>query len=79
MAAFPGLKAQDHRLPVVIEKGARDHFESSADLVSDDDVVVIFTQLIYVIHVAKGSLPEGPHEEARGVAPGRPKGAQYRR
>ncbi len=37
-------------------------------MVSDDSVIVVLAQLIDVIHIAKGGLPEGLHKEATEAA-----------
>jgi hypothetical protein len=59
-AAGPGAHAHHHHLSVAVEDGARNCLKGVKDLTSDNDVVVVLTQLIDVVLIT----PRRAHEEA---------------
>ncbi len=63
-AASPGTEAKDDRPPVAVEDGTRGGFKGPAQLIRDENVLLILAQLINIIHVAESGLPEATHEEA---------------
>jgi hypothetical protein len=64
LTALPGAQPEDDSLAVSIENGARSLLEGPAHSIGDDNVLLIFTKHVHVVHVAKGGLPEPSHEEA---------------
>ncbi len=63
-SASPGTEAKDDRLSVAIEDGTLGGLKGPAQLIRDEDVLLILTQLVDIIHVAESGLPEATHEEA---------------